>query len=116
MNKNIDDWKPEVGMEVYIHPTFGNRGIPQTEKITKVGRTLFYVGENYRELKFYIDSKDQNAGQYSSTLHCYRSEEHYKRFVELQNKRREIERNIHKLTDEQVDKVYEWITSNPPQL
>lgn len=111
--KSIDDWKPEVGMEVYIHPTYHNRSKARTVKITKVGRTLFYVSYGFPELKFYISTKDENAGQYSSSWHCYRSKSDHDRSEALKEKRLFVEKYVHKLTDEQVDTVFGWITNNP---
>lgn len=106
--RQIDDWKPEVGMEVFIVPTDNRWRAAHKAVIDKVAKKYFYTGGE----RFYIDSKKRDCGEYSSDAHCYRSEADYNRAVELQNKRREIERNIHKLTDEQVDQVYEWITTN----
>ena len=108
---NIDDWKPEVGMEVFIVPYDGRWGKPYKEVIDKVAKKYFYVGRD----RFYIKSRERYCGEYSPDAHCYRCEADYNRSVELRNKRREIERNIRRLTDEQVDQVYEWITSNTPQ-
>ena len=105
----INDWKPEVGMEVLIVPN--DTRYPGTKgKIEKVARKYFYIGRS----RFYIDTKAEDNGDYSSWSHVYRTESDYNRIVELRNKRRVIERNIRKLTDEQVDQVYEWITPNIP--
>ena len=109
----IDDWKPEVGMEVYIVPSW-NRRPPYVDTITKVGKKYFYIGM-YCQRRYSIETKAEDNGEYSSRSHCYRCEADYNRSVELQNKRREIERNIRRLTDEQVDQVYEWINTNAPQ-
>lgn len=108
--EQIDDWKPEVGMEVFIVPTWARRS-PKVETITKVGKKYFYVGKFYRE-KYSIETKDEENGVYSSQSHCYRCEADYNRIVKLREKRREIERNISKLTAEQVDKGYEWLFNN----
>lgn len=112
MNKNIDDWKPEVGMEVYIVPTWVRRP-PHLDTVTKVGKKYFYIGKHCQQ-RYSIETKAEDNGEYSSQSYCYRCEADYNRVVGLQNKRREIERNIRALTDEQVDQVYEWITANAP--
>ena len=109
----IDDWKPEVGMEVFIVPNWVRRS-PMIDTISKVGKKYFYVGK-YNPQKYSIETKEEENRQYSSQSHCYRCESDYNRVVELQNRRRAIECNIRKLTDEQVDQVYEWITTNTPQ-
>lgn len=106
---SIDDWKPEVGMDVYLAPFNGRRADKRIDKITKVGRHYFYVGDGFLKERFYIESKNQDS-RFFPVYHCYRSEEDYKRFLVLQEKRRYIERNIYNLTDEQVVKVYELIT------
>lgn len=88
----IDDWKPEVGMEVYIVPNWDRRK-STTATISKVGKKYFYVGKN-GYARYSIDSKYEDNGEYSSRSHCYRCEADYNRVVELQKKRLEIERNI----------------------
>lgn len=108
--KQIDYWTPKVGMEVFIVPNWTRRS-PMVDTITKVGKKYFYVGRYCRE-KYSIETKDEENGELSSQSHCYRCEADYNRVVELREKRREIERNIHKLTAEQVDKVYEWLFNN----
>ena len=107
----INDWKPEVGMDVCLVPIYGHRVSPRIEKITKVGRQYFYVGTGFRQERFDIRTKNHDT-RYASMYHCYRSEDDYNRVVELQDKRNDIARYIHKLTDEQVDQVYGWITTN----
>ena len=107
----IDDWKPEVGMEVFIVPIDNRWRSSYNAIIDKVAKKYFYIGRE----RFFIETKVRDCGEYASDAHCYRCEADYNRAVELQNKRREIERNIRNLTDEQVDQVYEWITTNTPQ-
>lgn len=109
----IDDWKPEVGMEVFIVSSW-NRRPPYVDTITKVGKKYFYIGM-YCQQRYSIETKAEDNGGYSSQSYCYRSEADYNRVVELQNKRREIEHNLRKLTDEQIDQVYDWINANTPQ-
>lgn len=107
---SIYDWKPEVGMEVYIVP-YDTRSKPRTGTIAKVGRRYFYVGE-VCPARYFVDTKHECRGECFSRSSCYRCEADYRRAVELKDKRREIERSAHKLADEQVDAVYEWIKSN----
>ena len=104
---SIDDWKPEEEMEVFVVP-YDSRRPPFHAVVTKVARRYFYVDDR----KFSIDTKDENSGEYSPWSHCYLNKHRYQRSVELQTMRHEIERNVDKLTDEQVDQVYEWITTN----
>lgn len=107
---NIDDWKPEVGIEVFIVPSDTGRK-PRTDTIAKVGKKYFYVGKNFMT-QYFINTKNENNGEYRSQSHCYRCEADFLHVVELRDKRQYIERNIYKLTDEQVKMVYEWIKSN----
>lgn len=112
--EKIDDWKPEVGMEVFVVLTWGRRK-PFVERISKVDKKYFYTGK-FQQTKYSIETKDEENGQCSSQSHCYRCEADYNRVIELQNKRRDIERSLHKLTEDQVDQVYEWITTNTEEL
>lgn len=105
----IHDWKPEVGMEVFIVPTWERRN-PYKSNITRIGKKYFYVNNGgYFERKYHIDCKYEYAGEYSSQSRCYKSESDYKRECELIEMRREVERNIQYLNDEQVEIVFNWI-------
>ena len=104
---NFDNWIPEIGMEVFIVPNY-KRDKPYKAKIEKVGRKYFHT---YRS-RFFISTKNEESGEYDSQSHCYRSEGDYKRKIELDKKRHDIAHSVDRLTDEQVDKVYEWIMTN----
>lgn len=56
---NINDWKPEVGMEVFIVP-FDRRYPPTKGKIDKVARKYFYVNRR----RFFINSKSEDNGDF----------------------------------------------------
>lgn len=95
-------------MEVFVVPRDNRWRAAHKAVIDKVAKKYFYTGRD----RFHIDTKMRDCGWYASDAHCYRSEADYNRAVELKDKRCKIERNISKLTDEQVDQVYEWITTN----
>lgn len=103
---NIHDWKPEVGMEVFI-ASDSTRRAGRKDRITKVGRTYFYVGTWNR--KFSIETKVESTG-YGAQSICYRSEEDYNRHMEIQKHRQYVEYHLQgKLTDEQIEIIYGWI-------
>lgn len=101
---NYFDWKPEVGMEVFVAPC-DTRNRPYKDTITKVGRSYFYVG---RWKKFDIRTKHQSIDVGSDSV-CYRTEEDYKARQAQIERRKAVEKNIGRLTDEQMDIVYEMI-------
>ena len=104
---SVDDWKPEEGMEVFIVPN-DTRYKPRVETITKVARKYFYT-QGYCT-RYFIETKNEdNGGNRFSLSHCYRSEDDYRRVLEIREKKLIIAQSVYKLTGEQIDMVYEWI-------
>lgn len=103
---NYFDWKPEVGMKVYIMPRDIGRSAYK-DTITKVGKKCFYVGTWNQ--KYDIDTKERVDRDYGGDKVCYRSEEDYKAHQAQKERRKTVEWNVSRLSDEQIDVVYEWI-------
>lgn len=106
------DWKPEVGMKVYVvYNNFSAKSFYDT--ISKVGRKYFYVGEF--NCKYDIDSKEEREGHVTHS-YCYLCEEDYLREKEYKEKynniRRTVEESAYWLNDEQAVIAYNWIKQN----
>ena len=110
----IDEWKPEVGKQVFLCDIARPLTRPTKAVVVKVGRTCFYVKYGCVRTCFYIESKKQNDRHYNQ-YHCYRSEEDIRYKVKVDAMRRELWRNIDLLTDEQIVQVYDMIESNTTQ-
>lgn len=101
----IYDWKPEVGMEVYVVPYYA-REEPFVGKVTKVGHKYFEV-KSY--LKFNNIDKQNRRDGYTPDYRCYRSKADYDHERDINLKRNFIKVRMDKLTDEQVNMVFDWV-------
>lgn len=113
MNKNrgfklVKDWKPVKGMTVYVVPDDG-RDKPSVGEIDSIGRKYFSVKVDAQTLKFDLDYK--NKSEWPAAV-CYQSEERYRESIELYQKIQTIQNEAHRLTPDQINTIFNWITEN----
>lgn len=111
----MENWKPKVGDEVYIVPN-DTRDAPRYVTITKVGRLYAEYGDYW--CKINLSDMAITMRNYGYQGYVYKSKQDYMRHLELIEKGRYIKDNLHKLTDEQIETVYNMLVptdSEPKQ-